>query len=418
MSLKSKPKKSILILIFSSLSDIALIIAISGYRKAPSVEAATSPVNTWVVVDDVEFAANTTADYKIDNLIVAKEATVEVANGETLTVIKLMTIAANATTKGAFDVTEVLVNKGVTLSNSGAIAADSFTNNGSVYNSGSVNLPYGKKVEGNGEWKYNDWTAPETDPDAVSDKQKAMDKAVNEWADGWTIWLTSSETTKYNGNPYDYKAFVTVVNLRSAMKEELINAEFTDKNFAATDAEEPTEFKKAVDTFLATKKADAEAKLYNTKGEYILTSTWTKFTKLYPTEADAKDAMCVSLNAKSNMSLWDNDATLAAYAWYTQDAVYKALTTKFPYAYIWEGCQLDEVMKVVNSASEAAWKVLFGSGDLTLNTMEGIQEWMQYAANCTDTSLNGKNAKAIAEKYAASIKNWKYTDPQVQACGK
>lgn len=331
-----------------------------------SVEATTSPVNTWVVVDDVEFAANTTADYNIPSLIVAKEATVEVANGETLTVTNL-TIAANATTKGAIAATNVVVNKGVTLSNSGAITADAFTNNGSVYNSGSVNLPYGSKVEGNGEWKYNDWTAPETDPDAISAKQKAMNEAVEVWAGNWSNCDDSDNHKYYGYTPYNITTFIASMNVwldgngdYKDAADELAKQYGLGEGTDFTTVLYPNkvavpEFEIAVNEILTNANFTALKKVILNEAGGLKNVTLTADAKVYENQTAAYDAFKTYVANPTNITDID-DHIIAATVWkFTNSEIATLLSKsddKVPYTYIWKDCDLYKLMNV--------WKVYSG----------------------------------------------------------
>lgn len=330
--------------------------------------------------------------------------------GQKLTVAEDVTVVVNAGT--TLTVSETMVNEGL-IRVAGTFNAVKM--NGKESGAGTVE----ESGSNTSQVIWGGYEAP------LTGKQQTMKNAVVEWAKYWSTWMDDQPTksTYYAGNPFDYSKFVTTMNVNSGSwstcKANLIAAGFTEANLAATNAVEPAEFAEAVTNFLKTKKEAAEAKLYDKDGKFVM--NFGKRPDLY--KADMKDLysnMCLSINNQSNIDTYfGNDATLAAYVWIDQANVFAKLQAKTPYVYIYDGCDLDKVMEVIASVSDDVWKNLFEISTLTdTKTMAGVKEWMQYAANCTDSSVNGQAAKNIAATYATAVRSWDYSDDQVAAAYK
>lgn len=327
--------------------------------------------------------------------------------GQKLTVAEDVTVVVNAGT--TLTVSETMVNEGL-IRVAGTFNAVKM--NGKESGAGTVE----ESGSNTSQVIWGGYEAP------LTGKQQTMKNAVVEWAKYWSTWMDNQPTksTYYAGNPFDYSKFVTTMNVNSGiwvtLKQALKEAEFTDENLATSNAVEPAEFAEAVTNFLKTKKEAAEAKLYDKDGKFVM--TFGQRSVLY--KADMKDLysnMCLSINSQSNIDTYfGNDATLAAYVWIDQANVFAKLQAKTPYVYIYDGCDLDKVMEVIASATDDVWKKLFDIEELAnTNTMVGVKEWMQYAANCTDSSVNGQAAKNIAATYGTAVRSWGYSNEQVAA---
>ena len=304
------------------------------------------------------------ADVKFTE-IATEGGSLTVDDNLTLTVGDL-NIEKSAVLKGVIAATDVVVKKGATLTNNGTINVDktgSFNNYGTVANNGTVDIPYavwhaGKFNEG--KWNYEDADVEYTDPDALSEPQKAMNEVVKVWGDMWTTYMKDQGkyTRYYAGDPYDYSKFVATVlvgDTKWKPEEEKLREYFEDENFLTTDeVVEPSEFKVAVDTYLKAQKDAAEAEIFDkTTGEYILTDTWNKYADFYNNEGEAKDAMSANMNQWANIEAYfGSKAELAAYVWYAQDAVWSKFTVKFPYAYIWKTSTVDQAVDMWKQATD------------------------------------------------------------------
>lgn len=374
----------------SNLGNIATLNVEGDATLTLPANAAIANVNANA---DLTLASSLTVGQK---LTVAEDVTVVVNAGTTLTVSETMVNEGLIRVAGTFNAVKM----------NGSENTDETAVAGTVEESGS----------NTSQVIWGGYEAP------LTGKQQAMKNAVEEWAKYWSTWMynQAKKSKYYAGNPFDYSKFVTTMNVNSGiwvtLKQALKEAEFTDENLAATSTVEPAEFAEAVTNFLKTKKEAAEAMLYDKDGKFVM--NFGKRPDLY--KADMKDLysnMCLSINSQSNIDTYfGNDATLAAYVWIDQANVFAKLQAKTPYVYIYDGCDLDKVMEVIASATDEVWKNLFEISTLTdTKTMAGVKEWMQYAANCTDSSVNGQAAKNIAATYATAVRSWDYSNDQVAA---
>lgn len=357
----------------------------------------------------------------IKEIEIADEGSLAVNKGVIVNVNNLLISGKAAVSgEGTVTVANVEVEEGAELTNSGNIVVSAqFVNNGTVYNNGYIATP-NAYVSGNGTWKYNE---VEDSNVPVDPKVTAMNNAVETWAAQWS----TLDTKYYNGNPYDYEAFLATVNTGSEgdwwndLRDKLLAAGFTTQELTSG-AKAPAEFKAAVDTYLAGQAEAAEKLLFNDKGEYILTSSWTQFATLYDDEAAAKDAMSKSMNAQVNVeNFFDDNVALAAYTWYAQDKVWTALTAEYPYAYIWKGCELDEVMTEYRKISNDNWKTALGTSYQSsgVSDMNGLKNWMLNVLMSNNTeNAYVRTAKTVVEKYIDEYQEWAYSNAQVQAAGK
>jgi len=162
-------------------------------------------------------------------------ATVEltVKADSTLTMTTLTVLEGGAiSTNGKFAIGTIKVEEDAELTNNGEIAVSTEINNlGLIYNNGEIKCTTDllatnkltgvvvKDVEGseaaNGKyWKNNPFMNYDSTLDTL--KKTAMENAVKEWMKKWyTNATTGNRKQYYNGNPYDYVAFLKSVNLNS-----------------------------------------------------------------------------------------------------------------------------------------------------------------------------------------------------------
>lgn len=301
------------------------------------------------------------ADVEFDE-IATEGGSLTVGDDLTLTVGAL-NIEKSAVLKGVVAATNVTVKKGATLTNNGIINVDKtgwFYNYGTVANNGTVDIPFGARFGNYGKWNYNEADIEYTDPDALSEPQKAMNEVVKVWGNMWTTYMNDQSrfAEYYDGDPYDYSKFVATILVDDDKwnpEEEKLRKYFKDENFLQTDkVVEPDEFEIAVDTYLKEQKDAAEALIFDkTTGEYILTKSWTSDNKLHKDESEAKDAMSKKMNRKGNIdACFGGKAELAAYVWYAQDAVWSKFTVEFPYAYIWKESTVDQAVDMWKQATD------------------------------------------------------------------
>lgn len=301
------------------------------------------------------------ADVEFDE-IATEGGSLTVGDDLTLTVGAL-NIEKSAVLKGVVAATNVTVKKGATLTNNGIINVDKtgwFENYGTVANNGTVDIPFGAKFRNYGKWNYNEADIEYTDPDALSEPQKAMNEVVKVWGNMWTTYMNDQSrfAENYAGDPYDYSKFVATILVDDEKwnpEEEKLRKYFKAENFLQTDeVVEPDEFEIAVDTYLKEQKDAAETLIFDkTTGEYILTKRWTSDDDLHKDESEAKDAMSKLMNRKSYIdACFGGKAELAAYVWYAQDAVWSKLTEKFPYAYIWKTSTVDQAVDMWKQATD------------------------------------------------------------------
>lgn len=294
----------------------------------------------------------------VNNLIINGTSTLSVEANKNIATV---TIAAGTTTLGSdLNVTnlnvakgaKVIVNAGKMLTVSSALENKGAIQVGGTFKATNVSSANGGTVTQSGTsskviWKEN----ADEESAAQAQKDAAMEAVVNFWAQNWGTYVSSGRTTIYDGNPYYYAGMMFALNTGSApqwatLKANLKAAGFTDANLKQDKPTEPAEFKTAVNKLLNTKKAAAEAVLFNFENgqikdfKYLLTADAT----LYDTEAKAKDGLCTTI-AKSGSS-FAGDYVAAAYAWTIQSTVYSKAIAKYPTNFIWKGCTLDKLVDI------------------------------------------------------------------------
>lgn len=365
-------------------------------------------------------------DSSFDEVVAEEGASLEVADKVTLTVGTL-TVEGSASTKGNIVADNVTVKKDATLTNNGTIKANySFYNNGVVANNGEVKFAY--TVDNNyalGNWKYNpvEWeNAPQT-PD--TSKQDTMNDAVELWAASWGRFLSLSKPANYNANPYDVNAFITTMIAWNSTQEAkgLMTAWEINENTTTawqkalkSGNNAVSEFTTAVDAILNANVATLKKTIIATNGGFQSVAI-SQVATLFDTEAKAYDDLREVLAGE--MSL---DAKVAAAAWKLSDSEIATALSKsantVPYAYIWKGCKLDEVMTVYRNG-EGNWNATL-QPTTTISPVEDMKTliaWMNAVAVTTESSLFIEDAKTVVGKYLNEYKNWKYSDAQIGECG-
>ena len=351
-------------------------------------------------------------------------ASLEVADKVTLTINKL-TVEGSASTKGNIVANNVIVKKEGTLTNNGTIKANTtFYNYGVVANNGEVIFGVNcQKVTGN--WKYNNWTQEK--PEEPDYKQDTMDDAVELWAASWGRFLNESKTANYDADPYDVDAFITTMIAWNSTQEaqQLMKAWEINENTTTawqkalkSGNNAVSEFTTAVDAILNANVATLKKTIIATNGGFQGV-TISQVATLFDTEAKAYDNLREAL-AEETSSM---DAKVAAAAWRLSDSEIATALSKsantVPYAYIWVGCKLDEVMTVYRNG-EGNWNDTLGTGSAVkpVTDSKTLIAWMQAIATTTKESLLIQSAQEVVKKYLTEYQSWQYTADQIGNCGK
>ena len=412
----------------------------------------TNNGKTSIVYDGTTITKDTKFE-KINKIILTKSVTVtddytfagevelqnngvlSVNEGKTFTINSLLVSGEGTVSgKGTVKVTTVEVEEETgALTNNGNIeVTGSFTNDGIVYNNGYVGIEGGQTAIGYtekpGTWKYNN----ATDTTVDTSKQDAMDTAVATWASLWGSWISSSTTDYYNGDPYDYKAFVAAVNGSGnkdmkALKDALKAEGFTDANFGTDEDKlvEPAEFATAVDEIVTDANWTALKKvIIDADGKFTGFTMPTADATLYDEEAEAYDAFAKSVATETITGV--EDARVKAAVWKATDkeiADALAKTAGGKYIYIWKGCKLDEVMAVYRMLSIDKWDVALngeGKGWVSeIKNNDDLKFWMSAVLNSENVDNSYvKKAKEVVEKYISEYQTWEYSDEQIKSAGK
>lgn len=365
-------------------------------------------------------------DSNFGDVVAEDGASLVVADKVTLTVGNL-TVEGSASTKGNIVANIVEVKKDATLTNNGTIKANtSFYNFGVVANNGEVIFAYTLNGYNIGNWKYNpiEWeSAPQT-PD--TSKQDAMDAAVELWAESWGRFLQDSKSANYNANPYDVDAFInTMIAWKSQQEaQQLMEAwEISENTTAAwqkalkSGNNAVSEFTTAVDAILNANVATLKKAIIATNGGFQNGLINHQVTTRFATEAKAYDNLREAL-ARKTSSL---DAKVAAAAWKLSDSEIATALSKSadatPYAYIWVGCKLDEVMTVYRNG-EGSWNATLGTSNIqVVEDMDTLKAWMKAIATTTKESLLIQSAQEVVKKYLTEYQSWQYTEGQIANCG-
>ena len=412
----------------------------------------TNDGKTSIVYDGTTITKDTKFE-KINKIILTKSVTVtddytfagevelqnngvlSVNEGKTFTINSLLVSGEGTVSgKGTVKVTTVEVEEETgALTNNGNIeVTGSFTNDGIVYNNGYVGIEGGqdaiKCTKKPGTWKYNS----ATDTTVDTSKQDAMDTAVATWANLWGNWISSSTANYYDGDPYDYKAFVAAVNGSSnenmkALKDALKAVGFTDANFETDEDKlvEPAEFATAVDKVVTAANWTALKKvIINADGAFTGFTMPAADATLYDTEAEAYDAFAKSVATETITGV--EDARVKAAVWKATDkeiADALAKTAGGEYIYIWKGCKLDEVMAVYRMLSIDKWDAALNEERKEwkdeIEDNDDLKFWMSAVLNSENVDNSYvKKAKEVVEKYISEYQTWKYSDGQIKNAGK
>lgn len=365
-------------------------------------------------------------DSSFDEVVAEEGASLEVVDKITLTINKL-TVEGSASTKGNIVADNVTVKKDATLTNNGTIKANyTFYNNGVVANNGKVTFAY--TIDYNyelGNWKYNQVemeTAPEA-PD--TSKEDTMNDAVELWAASWGRFLSESKQDNYDADPYDVDAFITTMiawNSTQEAKDLMTAWEINENTTTAwqkalkSGNNAVSEFTTAVDAILNANVATLKKTIIATNGGFQGVTIYQVAT-LFDTEAKAYDDLREVLAGETSL-----DAKVAAAAWKLSDSEIATALSKSagatPYAYIWVGCKLDEVMTVYRNG-EGNWNTTLGTGSAVkpVTDSKTLIAWMQAIATTTKESLLIQSAQEVVKKYLTEYQSWQYTDNQIAKCG-
>ena len=352
-------------------------------------------------------ATDTAYEYSFKEVVLENNAELVVGSTHKLSVTN-MTVEGDATVNGNITATNVTVEEEGTLVNNGKLATATFENNGAVENNGTVTTTSGS-VTGKGTWKYNPAQKPE-DPNAKTDREEAMYTAIETWAKNWSSWRTSA-TQYYDGNPYDYTKFVATYNANEewlGKKAEILEDYFNATEIAADAKTGPAEFTSQMNAFLKTQETAAKAVLYNEDGSWKIDFSAINNPTVNKDESAAGDLMCAYLNEDAQItSTFSGNAKVAAYVWSVKSAAFDAMIKKYPAAYIWTECTLDEMLTVWKD-----YQALTGDNidankyeNTSTNTGAG-KEYAEKLVKWTTAVLNatgGSVADAQAEIKAAGI---------------
>ena len=167
------------------------------------------------------------------------------------------------------------------------------------------------------------------------------------------------------------------------------------------------EFNKVLDELAAENVSDLATYLANF-------NEWYQIEEVFDSEEDAYDHFRerVPTQALGNLTAVQRYAATKL----TDEQVADILEKAAPYRYIWTGCKLDEVLKVMANDWEE-WSEVFGIGGYSLSTLEGVKKWLTQASKYQGDSRYGEAAKNVADKYLNEFGSWSYTDEQVAAFG-
>lgn len=387
-------------------------------------------VNKLVVkkgISEITTSQSAGATVSLFKTIVAEDgSSLSVGDKVTLNVTDLVVEGAT-TLDGDITVKNVVVKKEGVLTNNGDIyASATFENNGTVNNNGSVTLAHGVKITGSNIWKYNEPVeegAPQV-PD--TSKQDTMDAAVELWAASWGRFLSDSQPANYDADPYDVGAFITTMIAWYSIQEakDLMTAWEINENTTTawqkalkSGNNAVSEFTTAVDAILNANVATLKKTIIATKGGFQGV-TISQVATLFDTEAKAYDDLRKVLAGKTSSM----DAKVAAAAWKLSDSEIATALSKSadatPYAYIWVGCKLDEVMTVYRNG-EGSWNDTLGTGGSVkpVTDIKTLIAWMQAIATTTKESLLIQSAQEVVKKYLTEYQSWQYTSGQITNCG-
>ena len=406
----------------------------AGTLNAAAVKALTDNHVNKVILTG---STTVTEDVTIAGVEVADGGELLVNNNMTLTATDV-TVSGNATVGGqgtlAAVIMEVKEEASLTVANTATITVStSFTNDGMVYNNGTVAIPGGEANQGNG-WRYNN-AVDSSEPTTVS----TMKVAVVNWIEEAT---TTAGGIYYAYNPNDITKFIASMNTWLTSSGDSYGAKALAKAWGSngqalttfTGMDKNTSFVAAFNSAVQsevlnqTNVAAATLLVINATNSTINSSyVPDQDATLYATEAAANAALQLGVATKAYTE--GNELRAAAVYGIANLETYLANTTNpttAPYTYIWKGCPLDEVMSTYRLLTIGDW-------DAKLNETPkkwkievdadgndgGLKVWMRAVLDATNTNDSYVNeAKTVVNKYITEYMDWEYSLAQIKNAGK
>ena len=312
-------------------------------------------VSKLILKGDVELTAKGIAPAEtaasFSKVVAEDGSSLTVGDEVSLTVAELL-IEGNAMTNGAINATTVTVEKDVVLTNNGAITAtESFVNNGTVNNRGSVNTKKIEGTEGKDGFRYN---APYVNDGKF---ETALQNAVTLFMDGTSGNSTNAYKDAYKvtlGDAETKNTFLYFMNSASFENEAAVKAlrackEYKDLTQAQLDA-----------AVKAIEVANKEALVNALKKATLKAQTTAYETK---TGTDAKKAAYAAfkqavLQKDSKIgSLTVSYSVARAINQLSETDIDGILATANPQMYIWQQttCPLYDVMVVALAHDKKTW---------------------------------------------------------------
>jgi len=440
-------------------------------------------VKLWTLTGDI----NVTHSVTLGEVEVKKETTVVVTvAADSLLTISTLNVLKDAaiSTNGKIKVTNLNVAEDGEWTNNGeAVIATALKNEGTVYNNGvakhdgtatTLTGVYYKVEAGTrlpeadltkGAWENN--LFEEFYTPSRTDKQQAMDNAVAKWADEWKTRLDNSSDL-YQGNPYDYIAFVNAYNRSGLMGDEvkkallvkvvgnvdseengetdditLFSADvFNLSKLAAGTASEPSEFAEAVKFVLGEDEEEAAtAALVNPSTHATAPGQFTtdavgyltqKQIIIFENETAVSHFVASLVNTKTAVNdgdLFDGNAKNAAAAWdlTLTTAINTTSTTKWNY--IAEGDSIYEAARIwalhsgrITNIPETA-KYFISDANKVKNTVAQLKGYVDYLSNIkssdkTDAQTDAYTAISPYKEFIFKLveDGCEYTSNQINAC--
>ena len=277
--------------------------------------------------------------------------------------------------QGTVAATNVEVEENVTLTNNGAIESTTFTNNGTVANNGSVQTT---NWNNNGTWRYNQPNVSESNEEYETLLQAAVEYYMNNasnYSSSYEVVLTSF-VSSYNywvGN----SAPQAIADLKAYFDDEendmtIDDVTQADLNVAVSAIEGDANNKETLIAALESASYTADATLYDTKdaanpnADPAVNSAYATFRTNVIEGTILTSVSNVVKRTANALTAAEIDAILAEA---------NAATT-----YIWEGCDLDNVV--------AIWETYDGSLS-SVNGVDGNEFSDKYSDNDTATANAG-----------------------------
>lgn len=411
-----------------------------------------------LTLDNVEVAEGAVAGISVAKAASATDTDKTLTISTSLKVNKggKLTTNGNITLNG----TTTIVKDAEWTNNATVSVGAAITNTGVVYNHGTMEeskalthtgVAYTTEAFTN-TWKITGLKKYEA---PLADKQDVMDDAVK-------AWLTSREATdlaegtNYNGNPYSVEKFVTIMNawktvpsrkaIVDAFEEKWVYAysasNTTKAELVDEDGVVATEFTTAVNNVLDVVAAKVKALLINKDGEFTVNpfTEDARNSTLWKNQEEAynhfRNALATNANVIAKVADVKNSSKttsyvaaakdwtvecIAAAAWRLSAEDIEAAMAKttmtistseveFTYFYIWEGCELDEVMDVYRRYKTAAeWA--------TVDSRATLIAWMDMIVASKESSIAIEAAKTVVAKHYENAASWMYNADQVKNAG-